>query len=139
MKGKKKKKQAEPGSSAFLWCSVLHLVIWPNASWSAICLSWGPTCLRVVLWPYQSSLGCTHCFWVVHVVVGPNTSTLCCVCPYWAVNIAVGLKTSLLGCTCHPCVVHICKGNCGPSSLGAETSKSGRGSKVSLLRNRHRY
>jgi hypothetical protein len=32
-----------------------------------------------------------------------------------------------------------CKGNCGPVSLRVEMSKSGRGSKVRLLMNRHRY
>jgi hypothetical protein len=31
------------------------------------------------------------------------------------------------------------KGNHGPSSPEAETSKPGRGSEVSLLRNRHKY
>jgi hypothetical protein len=31
-----------------------------------------------------------------------------------------------------------CKGNCRLSSLGVEMSKSGRGSKVSLLINKHR-
>jgi hypothetical protein len=32
-----------------------------------------------------------------------------------------------------------CKGNCGLASPRVETSKSGRGSEVSLLINRHRY
>jgi hypothetical protein len=36
-------------------------------------------------------------------------------------------------------ILSYCKGNCGPSSPGVETSRSGRGSEVSLLRNRHRY
>jgi hypothetical protein len=36
-------------------------------------------------------------------------------------------------------ILSYCKGNCRPSSPEAETSKSGRGSEVSLLRNRHRY
>jgi hypothetical protein len=31
------------------------------------------------------------------------------------------------------------RGNCRLASLRAETSRSGRGSKVSLLRSRHRY
>jgi hypothetical protein len=34
---------------------------------------------------------------------------------------------------------HICKGNCGLASPRAEMSRSGRGSEVSLLINRHRY
>jgi hypothetical protein len=36
-------------------------------------------------------------------------------------------------------ILSYCKGNCRPSSPEMETSKSGRGSEVSILRNRHRY
>ena len=36
-------------------------------------------------------------------------------------------------------ILSYCKGNCGPASPRAEMSKSGRGSEVSLLINRHRY
>jgi hypothetical protein len=58
---------------------------------------------------------------------------------YWTINARTMIQGEL------HCVTECskggggCKGNCGPSSPGTEMSKSGRGSKVSLLINRHRY
>ena len=97
-----------------LWCSVLHLVVWPDVSLWAIFLVMGPMChhlaLCLVLMPYALSLGCTCHTWAICIVLQQCVLSLGRTCHPLVVRLLLGSYTSslrfrchclLLGCMCH--------------------------------------